>query len=66
MLVQFTVENFMSFEKETTFSMAASSSDEMHPDHLCPAVNDEKGGPLLLSVCYNKHKEFNAYAHHFA
>ncbi len=50
MLVQFTVENFMSFEKETTFSMAATPSDETHPDHVCQPENNEKGGPLLRAA----------------
>ena len=49
MLVQFSVENFMSFETETTFSMRASPSDTTHPDHVCEPGH-EKGGPLLRAA----------------
>jgi AAA15 family ATPase/GTPase len=41
MLVQFTVENFLSFERETTFSMLASA-DESLPDHV---ARNGDGGP---------------------
>ena len=44
MLVQFTVENFLSFKGETVFSMLASS-DDRHPSHV---IQDEKGKPLNI------------------
>jgi uncharacterized protein len=34
MLIQFTVENFLSFRDQVTFSMVGVSSDQQHPDHL--------------------------------
>ena len=45
MLVQFTVENFLSFAGETTFSMLATADDK-HPGHL--VANDTPGGKALL------------------
>src|SRR5947209_7811726 len=34
MLIQFTIENFMSFRDETTFSMLAASNDQLHANHV--------------------------------
>lgn len=46
MLIQFSVENFLSFDEEQVFSMAASTGDQMHPNH----VVDGKGGPALRAA----------------
>lgn len=46
MLVQFTVENFLSFKEKTTLSMVAASGDQQHPAHV---VADGIGkAPALL------------------
>ncbi len=45
MLVQFSVENFLSFDKESIFSMVATSGGQ-HPKHLVPDV-PRKGDTLL-------------------
>jgi AAA15 family ATPase/GTPase len=34
MLAQFTVENFLSFDQPTTFSMLAAAGDQQHPAHV--------------------------------
>jgi uncharacterized protein len=44
MLIQFTIENFLSFKDEATFSMAAGA-DQQHPDHL-----SQSGGISVLSL----------------
>jgi uncharacterized protein len=44
MLIQFTIENFLSFKDEATFSMAAGA-DQQHPDHL-----SQSGGASVLSL----------------
>ena len=46
MLVQFTVENFLSFDGEVTFSMRASAEDH-HQDHL---LQRPVAGPLLRAA----------------
>ena len=46
MLLQFSVENFLSFDEEQVFSMVASTGDQMHPNH----VVDGKGGPALRAA----------------
>ncbi|WP_293129029.1 ATP/GTP-binding protein [Microcoleus sp. bin38.metabat.b11b12b14.051] len=48
MLVQVTIENFLSFREETTFSMVAVSSDQHHADHL--AVDTAGKGRSLLPI----------------
>ena len=48
MLVQFSVENFLSFDEEKIFSMVAASGDQ-HPTHLVPDV-PRKGESLLRAA----------------
>jgi uncharacterized protein len=46
MLIQFTVENFLSFRDQVTFSMVGIPSDQQHPEHL--AIDHAgKGRPVL-------------------
>jgi uncharacterized protein len=46
MLIQFTVENFLSFRDPSTFSMVGVNSDRQHPEHL--AENEAgKDRPVL-------------------
>ncbi len=46
MLIQFTVENFLSFRDQVTFSMVGVQSDQQHPEHL--AIDHAgKGRPVL-------------------
>jgi AAA15 family ATPase/GTPase len=49
MLVQFAVENFLSFKAKTTFSMVADGGDRQHPLHV---LTDEigKAPPLLRAA----------------
>src|SRR5580704_9352416 len=49
MLVQFSVENFLSFDAELVFSMVAGTGDLGHPDHVI-AGEPTKGGPLLRAA----------------
>ncbi len=46
MLIQFTVENYLSFNEPVTFSMLASAADKQHLDHL-QAYRYRKGKSLL-------------------
>jgi len=48
MLVQFSVENFLSFDEEQVFSMVAAGGDQ-HPTHLVPDV-PRKGESLLRAA----------------
>ena len=48
MLIQFSVENFLSFDEEQVFSMVATSGDQ-HPTHLVPDV-PRKGESLLRAA----------------
>jgi len=48
MLVQFSVENFLSFDEEQVFSMVAASGDQ-HPTHLMPDM-PRKGEALLRAA----------------
>ena len=48
MLVQFSVENFLSFDEEQIFSMVATGGDQ-HPTHLVPDV-PRKGESLLRAA----------------
>ncbi len=48
MLVQFSVENFLSFDEEQVFSMVAVGGDQ-HPTHLVPDV-PRKGESLLRAA----------------
>jgi uncharacterized protein len=49
MLVQFSVENFLSYDKEQVFSMVAGTIDQRHPEHIV-AGEAAKGGPLLRAA----------------
>lgn len=44
MLIQFTVENFLSFRDKVTLSLLASESEKHHPSHL---VDDGHGHQVL-------------------
>jgi AAA15 family ATPase/GTPase len=48
MLIQFTIQNFLSFRDEVTFSMVAVNSDSQHIDHL--AQNEAGEGRSVLPV----------------
>ena len=48
MLVQFSVENFLSFDQEQVFSMVAASGDQ-HPTHLVSGI-PRKGDSLLRAA----------------
>lgn len=48
MLIQFTIENFLSFRDEVTFSMVAVNSDSQHSDHL--AQNEAGEGRSILPI----------------
>ena len=48
MLIQFTIQNFLSFRDEVTFSMMGVNSDNQHVDHLS---NNELGeGSSILPI----------------
>jgi AAA15 family ATPase/GTPase len=49
MLVQFSVENFLSFDKEQVFSMVAGTIDQRHPEHVVVG-EPAKGGSLLRAA----------------
>ena len=48
MLIQFSVENFLSFKEKQIFSMLATK-DESHPEHIVP-VSDGVRKPLLRTA----------------
>lgn len=48
MLIQFTIQNFLSFRDEVTFSMVAVNSDNQHSDHL--AQNEAGEGRSVLPI----------------
>jgi len=48
MLIQFSVENFLSFKEKTVFSLLATS-DDSHPDHIVVSAKRVYFG-LLLSM----------------
>ena len=48
MLIQFTIQNFLSFKDEVTFSMVAVNSDNQHSDHL--AQNEAGEGRSVLPI----------------
>lgn len=60
MLLRFSVENFLSFHKEATFSMVASS-DDRHPDHVVRAKSRNKPPVLRGAAIYgaNGHGKSN-------
>jgi len=49
MLVQFIVENFLSFNTRTAFSMMAAGGDEQHSDHIV-TEGIGKAPPLLRAA----------------
>ncbi len=51
MLVQFSVENFLSFDEEQIFSMLAASGDQ-HPTHLVPNVPRKGETSLRAAALY--------------
>lgn len=51
MLIRFTVENFLSFNKRCDFSMIASP-EERHPHHVIREDNNESIGVLRTSIIY--------------
>jgi len=48
MLIQFTIQNFLSFRDEVTFSMVGVNSDSQHIDHL--AQNEAGEGRSVLPI----------------
>jgi uncharacterized protein len=48
MLIQFTVENFLSFRDSVTFSMVGVHSDQQHPEHL--AIDHAGKGRSVLPI----------------
>ncbi len=52
MLIQFTIENFLSFRDEVTFSMVAVSSDSQHSDHLAQNEGGEGRSVLPIAAIY--------------
>ena len=51
MLVQFSVENFLSFNEEQTFSLVATNSDK-HPLHLTHGETSKGGTILRVAAIY--------------
>ena len=52
MLLQFTVENFLSFRDETTFSMLAAGADAQHPAHLVQNAAGKGRSALRATALY--------------
>lgn len=52
MLLQFSVENFLSFNDEQTFSMVASDGDTRHPLHVIEAENGKNLSFLRAAALY--------------
>ncbi len=52
MLVQFSVENFLSFDKEQVLSMRATGSDTEHPTHVVPDEAHKGGNVLRAAALY--------------
>jgi uncharacterized protein len=51
MLIQFTVENFLSYDKPTVFSLVATN-DEAHPNHVIHNVGGTKRNLLRAAAIY--------------
>lgn len=51
MLIQFTVENFLSYSKHTVFSLVATN-DEEHPNHLIKSVGKASKNILRAAAIY--------------
>ena len=52
MLIQFTIQNFLSFRDEVTFSMVGVNSDNQHIDHLSNNEAGEGNSILPLAAIY--------------
>ncbi|MFM7599937.1 MAG: AAA family ATPase [Pseudanabaena sp.] len=52
MLIQFTIENFLSFRDEVTFSMVAVNSDSQHSEHLAQHEAGEGRSVLPIAAIY--------------
>jgi uncharacterized protein len=52
MLIQFTVENFLSFRDQVTFSMVGVSSDQQHPEHLATDHAGKGRSVLPIAAIY--------------
>ena len=52
MLIQFTIQNFLSFRDEVTFSMVGVNSDNQHVDHLSNNKAGEGNSILPLAAVY--------------
>jgi uncharacterized protein len=52
MLIQFTVENFLSFRDETVFSMVAVSNDQQHTSHVVKGVAGKDRSLLRTAAIY--------------
>jgi uncharacterized protein len=52
MLIQFTIQNFLSFRDEVTFSMVGVNSDNQHVDHLSNNEAGEGKSILPLAAIY--------------
>jgi uncharacterized protein len=52
MLLQVTIENFLSFRDATTFSMLGANSDLSHAEHLAVDVAGKGKSLLLVAAIY--------------
>jgi uncharacterized protein len=52
MLIQFTVENFLSFRDEAVFSMVAVINDQQHPSHVVKGVAGKDRSLLRTAAIY--------------
>ncbi len=52
MLIQFTVENFSSFDAKTTFSMLADGSERLHPSHVVDSGQGKTASILRAAALY--------------
>jgi uncharacterized protein len=52
MLIQLTIENFLSFRDEVTFSMVGVDEDKEHIDHLCKNSVGKKHSILPVAAIY--------------
>ena len=52
MLIQFTVENFLSFDAKTTFSMLADGSERQHPSHIVEEGSGKSTSVLRAAALY--------------
>ena len=52
MLIQFTIQNFLSFRDEVTFSMVGVNTDNQHIDHLSNNEAGEGTSILPLAAVY--------------